>query len=49
MRVLPKQDNRPLPFPGAEARRTAGSDAEYPRNAAATSVALLIELEAQVL
>ena len=41
-RVYPKQDiDRPL---RAKAIRTAGSDAEEPRNAAATSVALLIEL-----
>jgi len=41
-RVYPKQDiDRPL---RAKAIRTAGSDAEEPRKAAATSVALLIEL-----
>ena len=34
------------PPSGAKAIRTAGSDAEEPRKAAATSVALLIELKA---
>ena len=46
-RVYPKQDiDRPF---RAKAIRTAGSDAEEPRKAAATSVALLIELKAQIL
>ena len=37
-------DRRPR---AAKARRTAGSNADFPRKAAATSVALLIELKAQ--
>jgi hypothetical protein len=45
--VIIRSKIRPLFL--AEATRTAGSNAEFPRNAAATSVALLIEFEAQVL
>lgn len=49
LRVFPKQDTTAaVPRTGAKARRTAGSNAEY-RSAVATSVALLMELKAQVL
>ena len=47
-RVFPKQIRPPVPcWKPAEAIRTAGSDAENCLKQLATSVALLIELEAQ--